>query len=111
MTKRAKVGLIGTEKIGWRHAERFAFCIPEAELVAVSDIFLETVKKFTADDLISTVYNDHHPILADNVFKTHPLCLITNTHAQLITEPDSTNSFYFPPFCYREQEIAPAPAS
>ena len=41
MVSKVNVGLIGAGRIGRLHAEHLAFRIPEANLVAVSDIILE----------------------------------------------------------------------
>lgn len=60
MTGRTRLGLIGAGKIGRVHAENLAFRIPEAELVAVSDVYLEAAKQCAADYQIPRVYDDHH---------------------------------------------------
>ena len=86
MADRMKVGLIGAGRIGQVHAENFAHRIPEAELVAVSDIYLEAAEKCAAAYRIPRVYDDHRPILGDDSIEAVLICTSTDTHATLIVE-------------------------
>lgn len=54
MTRKVKVGLIGAGKIGRVHAQNLAVRIPEAELLAMSDLFLEATEKCAADFQLPT---------------------------------------------------------
>ena len=101
----------GTGNIDQLHPENFAFRIPETELVAVSNLFVEAAEKHRADYPGSTVYQYLHPFSADNSLKTVPICLITNIRARFVKKPGFTNSIPFPPFYCWEQEVTPAPAT
>jgi myo-inositol 2-dehydrogenase/D-chiro-inositol 1-dehydrogenase len=86
MTERTQVGLIGAGKIGRVHAENLVFRIPEAELVAVSDVYLEASEQCAADYQIPRMYDDHRPILDDDSIEAVLICSSTDTHAPLIVE-------------------------
>jgi predicted dehydrogenase len=87
MTKKTKVVLIGASDSGRVYPENLAFCILQAELVAISDVFVKAAEKYTADYQIPTVYSDHHFILTDNSIKAVPTCFSTDAHTQLILPP------------------------
>lgn len=81
-----RVGLIGAGRIGRVHAENLAYRIPEADLVAVSDIFAEAAHKLAAKLSVPAAYKDHRRILEDNRIDAVLICSSTDTHAQLIEE-------------------------
>ena len=77
MTGRTQVGLIGAGKIGRVHAKDLVFRIPEAEQVAVSDVYLEAAKQCAADYQIPRVYDDHRPILEDSCIEAVLICVFS----------------------------------
>jgi myo-inositol 2-dehydrogenase/D-chiro-inositol 1-dehydrogenase len=95
MTGKVNVGLIGAGRIGRVHAEILAYRIPEANLVAVSDIFLEAAEKCAADFQIPSVFQDHRPILEDANIDAVVICSSTNTHAQFISEAAAAGKHIF----------------
>jgi len=84
MTESVKVGLIGAGRIGRVHAEDLAYRIPEAELAAVSDVYVEAAEGVAAELEIPAVYQDHRPILEDREIDAVLICSSTDTHARLI---------------------------
>jgi myo-inositol 2-dehydrogenase / D-chiro-inositol 1-dehydrogenase len=86
MTRKINLGLIGAGRIGRVHAENLAHGIPEANLVAVADIFLEAAEKCATDYDIPTVTQDHRAILEDETVEAVIICSSTDTHAQFIEE-------------------------
>jgi len=86
MAETLKVGLIGAGRIGRVHAEDLAYRIPEAELVAVSDIYVAAAEKLAAGLGVPAVYEDHRPILEDPAIDALLICSSTDTHARLIEE-------------------------
>jgi myo-inositol 2-dehydrogenase/D-chiro-inositol 1-dehydrogenase len=81
-----RVGLIGAGRIGRVHAENLAYRIPEADLVAVSDIFVKAAQKLAVELSVPAAYEDHRPILEDDQIDAVLICCSTDTHAQLIEE-------------------------
>jgi myo-inositol 2-dehydrogenase/D-chiro-inositol 1-dehydrogenase len=86
MRQGINVGLVGAGRIGRLHAENLAYRIPEATLVAVSDIFVEAAQSVAAELQIPAAYQDHRPILEDKTIDAVLICSSTDTHAQLIEE-------------------------
>jgi myo-inositol 2-dehydrogenase/D-chiro-inositol 1-dehydrogenase len=85
MKGKLKVGLIGAGRIGRVHAENLVYRIPEADLVAVADIFVEASERLAAE-LGVTAYQDHRRILEDERVDAVLICSSTNTHAQFIED-------------------------
>jgi myo-inositol 2-dehydrogenase/D-chiro-inositol 1-dehydrogenase len=86
MKKKLNVGIIGTGRIGRLHAENLMHRVKEANLVAVSDIFVEAAEKVAADLGVAAAYQDHRRILDDADIDAVLICSSTDTHAQLIEE-------------------------
>jgi len=86
MKQRINMGIIGAGRIGRVHAENLAYRIPEAELVAISDVFVEAAEKLGAELGVSAVYQDHRRILEDERIEAVLICSSTDTHAQFIEE-------------------------
>jgi myo-inositol 2-dehydrogenase/D-chiro-inositol 1-dehydrogenase len=80
-----KVGLIGAGRIGRVHAENLVYRIPEADLIAISDIFVEAAERLAAE-LGVTAYRDHRRILDDERVDAVLICSSTDTHAQFIED-------------------------
>ena len=63
--QKLRVGIIGAGRIGQVHAKSITYHIPQAEIVAISDLFPENAQK-VADDLgIPKAVQDYHEILND----------------------------------------------
>jgi myo-inositol 2-dehydrogenase/D-chiro-inositol 1-dehydrogenase len=86
MKQTMNVGVIGTGRIGRLHAENLMLRVPEANLVAVSDIFLEAAQGVASDLGVPAVYQDHRRILDDPSVDAVLICSSTDTHAQIIEE-------------------------
>ena len=80
-----KVGLIGAGRIGRVHAENLVYRIPEAELIAVSDIFVDAAERLAAEFGV-TAHQDHRRILEDERVDAVLICSSTDTHAQFIED-------------------------
>ncbi|HNS50536.1 MAG TPA: inositol 2-dehydrogenase [Anaerolineae bacterium] len=80
------VGVIGTGRIGRFHAENLMYRVPEANVVAVSDIFVDSARQVAATLGIKAAYEDHRPILDDKDVDAVLICSSTDTHAQIIED-------------------------
>jgi myo-inositol 2-dehydrogenase/D-chiro-inositol 1-dehydrogenase len=94
MKGRLKVGLIGAGRIGRVHAENLVYRIPEADLVAVSDIFVEAAERLAAE-LGVTAYQDHRRIFEDERVDAVLICSSTDTHAQFIEDAAEAGKHIF----------------
>jgi myo-inositol 2-dehydrogenase/D-chiro-inositol 1-dehydrogenase len=90
-----RIGLIGAGRIGRVHAEHLANRIPEANLVAVSDIFVEAAEKLAADFQITAAYKDHRRIMEDKTIEAVVICSSTDTHAMMIEEAATAGKHIF----------------
>ncbi|NLF10813.1 MAG: inositol 2-dehydrogenase [Anaerolineaceae bacterium] len=79
------VGVIGAGRIGRVHAENLAYRIPEANLVAISDVFVAAAEKLAAELGVSA-YQDHRRILDDPAIDAVLICSSTDTHARFMEE-------------------------
>jgi myo-inositol 2-dehydrogenase/D-chiro-inositol 1-dehydrogenase len=93
--KSINIGIIGAGRIGRLHAENLRYRIPEAALVAISDIFLEAAEKAAAELGIPAAYRDHRPILDDASVDAVLICSSTDTHALLIEEAAAAGKHIF----------------
>lgn len=85
MTTKVNVGLIGAGRIGRVHAENLAYRIPEVNLAAVADVFLEAAQKCAVDFQIPAVTSNPQEILDDPTIDAVVICSSTDTHAGFIT--------------------------
>jgi myo-inositol 2-dehydrogenase / D-chiro-inositol 1-dehydrogenase len=58
------IGVVGTGQMGRYHVERLAASVPDAEVVAVSDVYVEGAKQ-VADQVGARAYSDGHELIAD----------------------------------------------
>ena len=86
MSRKINVGLIGAGRIGQLHAEHLAFRIPQANLLAVSDIIPEAAQKCAAKFDIPMAVQDHRAVMENPDIKAVVICSSTDTHTQMIEE-------------------------
>ncbi len=90
-----RVGLIGAGRIGRVHAENLAYRVPEASLVAISDIFVEAAEKLAADFQIPATYKDHRRLMEDKTIEAVIICSSTDTHSMMIEEAGAAGKHIF----------------
>jgi myo-inositol 2-dehydrogenase/D-chiro-inositol 1-dehydrogenase len=95
MSDRVNVGLIGAGRIGRLHAEHLAFRIPQANLLAVSDIILEAAQKCAAEFGVPTAARDHRTIMENPDIQAVIICSSTDTHSQMIEEAAGAGKHIF----------------
>lgn len=92
---KVNIGLIGAGRIGKLHAQHLAFRIPEANLLAVADIFVEAAEKCAAECQIPAAFRDYRRILDDPDIDAVVICTSTDTHAQIIEEAAAAGKHIF----------------
>ncbi|GAB4442935.1 MAG: inositol 2-dehydrogenase [Anaerolineae bacterium] len=95
MTTKINVGIIGAGRIGRVHAENLIYRVPEARVLAVSDVFLEAAQKCAADFNIPTAVKNHQAILDNPEIEAVIICSSTDTHAQFISEAAAAGKHIF----------------
>ncbi len=95
MTRRVKIAVIGTGRMGSVHARNIVRQIPDADLVAVCDIRLD-VAQAVADGLgIQRVVYDYHDLLADGDIEAILIASSTNTHAFMMKDVAAAGKHIF----------------
>ena len=95
MTRQVNVGIIGAGRIGRVHAENLAYRIPEVNVVAVADIFVEAAEQCAADYGIPSAYGDHRAIIENDEIEAVVICSSTDTHSQFIEEAAAAGKHIF----------------
>ena len=93
--EKVRVGIIGAGRIGRVHSKSLTNNIPEAELVAISDKFVESAKKAAEEFGIPNYYEDYHKILEDPTIQAVFVCSPTNTHADIAMEAAKAGKHIF----------------
>ena len=83
--KQVRIGLIGAGRIGKLHGENLAHAVPQADLVAVADPFMNEETERWAEQMgIANCYTDPDAIFQDDTIDAVFICSSTSTHADFI---------------------------
>ena len=93
--EKLKVGVIGAGRIGQVHAKSITYHIPQAEIVAISDIYVEGAKNVAQQLGIPNAYEDYHEILNDPQIEAVLICSSTDTHADIAVEAAKAGKHIF----------------
>lgn len=93
--EKIRVGIIGAGRIGQVHAKSITYHIPQAQLVAISDIYEEGAKSVAAQLGIPNYYKDYHKILEDSSIDAVLICSSTDTHADIACEAAAAGKHIF----------------
>lgn len=95
MTRKVKIAVIGTGRMGSVHVRNILQYIPEAELAAICDIRLE-VAQAVADELgIKRVVQDYHELLADPQIEAVLIAASTNAHDYIMKDAAAAGKHIF----------------
>ena len=72
--EKLNVGLVGAGRIGRVHAENLAYRVPEARLVAVSDIVVEAAQELAAELGVPAAHQNHRRIMEDESVEAVVVC-------------------------------------
>ncbi|MCR5208127.1 MAG: inositol 2-dehydrogenase [Eubacterium sp.] len=93
--KKLKVGIIGAGRIGQVHAKSITYHIPSAEIVAISDIYVDGAKKVAEELGIPNYCADYHEILNNPEIEAVLICSSTDTHADIACEAAEAGKHIF----------------
>lgn len=83
--KKVRIGLLGAGRIGKLHGENLAHSVPNAELCAIADPFMNDATRAWAESIgVKNCYDDPEKIFADPSIDAVFICSSTNTHADFI---------------------------
>ena len=92
---KVRIGIIGAGRIGQLHARHLSMYVPEADVVAVSDILESAASECATRWRIPEVYGGPEPILANPKIDAVLICTGTDTHAGLIKEAAGAGKHIF----------------
>ncbi len=91
MANKVRIGLLGAGRIGKLHGENLAHAVPNADLYAVADPFMNDVTRAWAADMgIEKCYDDPEMIFGDPTIEAVFICSSTATHADFIMRAAQT---------------------
>jgi len=93
--KKLKLGVIGTGRIGKVHIATLAQSIPQAIIVAVADVNLESAKELAQKYGIQKVSTNYKDIINNPEVEAVVICSPTDTHAQYIIEAANAGKHIF----------------
>jgi len=95
MTKKVKIAVIGTGRMGSVHVRNIARLIPGADLVAVCDIRLEVAQAVADEHGIQRVVKDYHALLDDPDIEAILIASSTDTHAFIMKDVAAAGKHIF----------------
>lgn len=95
MGDKVRIGVIGAGRIGRLHAQNIVRRIPEAEVVAVSDVVKKAAEDCAASLGIPHAYENPETILKDPSIDAVLICSSTDTHSTLIEQAAESGKHIF----------------
>ena len=95
MTDQINIGIIGAGRIGKLHAQNLAFLVPGANVIAISDIYVEAAQQCAKHCHIPKACKNHQEILENKDIEAIFICSPTDTHAQIICEAAEAGKHIF----------------
>jgi myo-inositol 2-dehydrogenase/D-chiro-inositol 1-dehydrogenase len=89
------LGLIGTGRIGRLHAENLAYRVPQANLLVVADVAVESARQVASDYGIPKAVGNYRAVVDDPDVQAVVICSPTGTHAQIIEEAAQAGKHIF----------------
>src|SRR5512136_3108562 len=95
MTRKVKMAVIGTGRMGSVHVRNIVRQIPAADLVAVCDIRLEVAQAVADECGIQRVVRDYHDLLSDREIEAILIASSTDTHAFMMKDVAAAGKHIF----------------
>ena len=87
--------VVGVGRIGKVHIENLTYRMPDAEIVSVSDVFEDELKKVAGKFNIAKAETDYKKIVNDKNVDAVVICSPTDTHAEVIKEAAEAGKHIF----------------
>jgi myo-inositol 2-dehydrogenase / D-chiro-inositol 1-dehydrogenase len=84
--KKLKLGVIGTGRIGKVHIASLVQNVPQADVIAIADVNMESAKELAQKYGIKTISGSYKDIIQNPEVEAVVICSPTDTHAQYIIE-------------------------
>jgi len=96
MGNKIRIGMLGAGRIGKLHGENLAYAVPQAELVAIADPFLnDSIIEWAKGLGVENCYKEADPIFADPTIDAIFICSSTDTHADYIIQAAKAKKHIF----------------
>jgi len=95
MGGKVRIGVIGAGRIGRLHAQNIVRRIPEAEVVAISDVIKKAAEECAAALGVPHAYDNPRKILEDKSIEAVLICSSTDTHSTLIEQAAEVGKHIF----------------
>ena len=96
MNQKLRVGLLGAGRIGKLHGENLAHAVPNVELYAIADPFLnDDIRQWAQELGIPKCYEDPQKIFEDPTIDAVFICSSTKTHADFIQRAAAVGKHIF----------------
>ena len=90
-----RIGIIGAGRIGKVHARALCTTVPEAKVIAISDVIEAAAKSLAAEFAIPKASTNYKDILQDKEVDAVFICSSTDTHANIIEESAKAGKHIF----------------
>jgi len=94
-SRKVKLGVIGTGRMGSVHVRNIVSQIPAADLVAVCDIRLKVAEAVAKECGVQRAVRDYHELLADPQIEAILIASSTDTHAFMIKDAAAAGKHIF----------------
>lgn len=95
MGGKLKIGIIGAGRIGKLHANNLVNRVADAEVAAISDVFLPAAQELAAKLGVKKAVADYHEILNDPEIDAVFICSSTDTHSPISIEAAKAGKHIF----------------
>ena len=95
MASKVNIGLIGAGRIGRLHIEHLALRVPQANLLAVSDIIPEKAQRCAADFGVPMTTDNNRLVIENPNVEAIVICTPTDTHTQIVEQVAAAGKHVF----------------
>ncbi len=95
MGEKLKIGIIGAGRIGKLHAANLVNRVANAEVAAISDVFLPAAEELAAKLGVKVATQDYHDLLNDPSIDAVFICSSTDTHSPISIEAAKAGKHIF----------------
>lgn len=93
--KKLKIGVIGAGRIGKVHAATLIQNVPQAEVLAIADVQIESARELAEKFGIAIITDNYKEIINNPSIEAVVICSPTDTHAQYIIEAAQAGKHIF----------------
>ncbi|NLZ71567.1 MAG: inositol 2-dehydrogenase [Clostridiaceae bacterium] len=81
--KQLNIGVIGLGRIGRLHVENLQNLVPEANVIAGAEVYIDNVREWAEERKLPNLYQDYNEVLANPEVDAVVIATSTDTHAEV----------------------------